>query len=244
MGFLLLQIRSWKERREEAGKDQGRRIGSAAGAGSAPEEPGLQPHHTVPPDAEQATPRPPATAPVTPHAAPRGETRELPPGFGKPWPLAAAPRRILFSHFPLGSRRKHAARVQLLRDAPKRQRACHRLTRAHGARVGWQAAAGQGHPHPAPTAPQGRRWGAGTRGACGGWPPALCLRRRPWKPLGSNAQVWCSRIPAGSFPAPQHGDRRQDPTTSSRLPVPGVFHCSRHQRHRQGRAAGMPWGRM
>lgn len=38
MAFLLCQIHSWKERREEAGKGQKRQDGSVAGAGKALKE--------------------------------------------------------------------------------------------------------------------------------------------------------------------------------------------------------------
>ena len=163
----------------------------------------------------------------------------------------------MFSHLPLSSRRKHAPpRARLLRDAPKRQRAHHQPTRVHRVQAGsgrrGQTAAGEGHTHPTPRGVAGAALhprgegdkvrGAGTQGAREGWPPTLCLQGWPCEQLRSNTQVSDSSISVGSFSVPQHRNHTQDQTTSSQLPVPRVFHCSRHQRHKQGRAAGTPWG--
>lgn len=65
MRFLRHQIHSWKERREEVGKDQRRQDGSVFGAGKALEV-------TQPCDTQQATLRPPPHVLVPLLASPPG----------------------------------------------------------------------------------------------------------------------------------------------------------------------------
>lgn len=178
------------------------------------------------------------------------------PASGSPDHLQAACERIFFSHLPLSSRRKHVPQVKLLRDAPKRQRAHHQLTHVHmeqdRAQVG-SSRRGTCTQHPGewwerlyiPAGRETRCEGQGHREPVRVGHPyslqmATHLQRWPREQLRSNTQVSYSSISVGSFPVPQHRNHKQDETTSSQLLVPRVFHCSWHQRDKQGRAAGTP----